>query len=176
MVKYVRGATVKRDQETGALVVARIMRGGAADRSGLIHEGDELREVNGIVLEDKQLEDIVPIMLFVRALFDYHPQEDEAIPCKEAGLSFRKGDVLQIVSSEEPVWWQARLHGAANARAGLVPSRQFQEREIRCAPGVSQNGFGFPHESGPKVSNGGRGAAWMQADGKIPHRRSSNVD
>lgn len=30
----VQGATIRRDEITGAVVVARIMRGGAADRSG----------------------------------------------------------------------------------------------------------------------------------------------
>lgn len=30
----VQGATIRRDEVTGAVVVARIMRGGAADRSG----------------------------------------------------------------------------------------------------------------------------------------------
>ena len=29
-----KGATLKKDEQTGAIVVARIMRGGAADRSG----------------------------------------------------------------------------------------------------------------------------------------------
>lgn len=29
-----KGATIKKDEQTGAIVVARIMRGGAADRSG----------------------------------------------------------------------------------------------------------------------------------------------
>lgn len=29
-----QGATIKRDESTGAIVVARIMRGGAADKSG----------------------------------------------------------------------------------------------------------------------------------------------
>ncbi|XP_061111866.1 MAGUK p55 subfamily member 7-like [Conger conger] len=146
------GATVRRDQGTGALVVARIMRGGAADRSGLIHEGDELLEVNGVLMEDKELEDIAPLVvqsrgaitikvvpgmkedtaalekeLSVRALFDYEPQEDPAIPCKGAGLAFRKGDVLRVVNWEEPVWWQARLHSSANLRAGLVPSKLLQQ-------------------------------------------------
>lgn len=44
-------ATIKKDEQTGAIIVARIMRGGAADRSGLIHIGDEFREVNGIPVE-----------------------------------------------------------------------------------------------------------------------------
>lgn len=56
------GATIKKDENTGAIVVARIMRGGAADRSGLIHVGDELREVNGISVEDKKPEEIIHIL------------------------------------------------------------------------------------------------------------------
>ncbi|XP_064201624.1 MAGUK p55 subfamily member 7-like [Anguilla rostrata] len=57
------GATVKRDQGTGAIVVARVLRGGAADRSGLIHEGDELREVNGVLMDDKRPEDVAPVVV-----------------------------------------------------------------------------------------------------------------
>ncbi|XP_051554934.1 MAGUK p55 subfamily member 7-like [Myxocyprinus asiaticus] len=149
------GATIKRDESTGGLVVARIMRGGAADLSGLIHKGDELKEVNGVPMEDKNPEEIIPILAqsegavtfkvipgtkeelenkdaktFVRALFDYDPKADPAIPCKDAGLKFRRGDVLQIVSQEDDTWWQARRHGDANLRAGLIPSRQLQERRV----------------------------------------------
>ncbi|XP_052405349.1 MAGUK p55 subfamily member 7 [Carassius gibelio] len=149
------GATIKRDESTGAIVVARVMRGGAADRSGLIHEGDKLKEVNGVPMEDKNPKEILPILaksegavtfkvipgtkeepetidnkIFVRALFNYNPQADPAIPCKDAGLEFWRGDVLQIVSQEDDTWWQARRHGDANLRAGLIPSRQLQERRV----------------------------------------------
>ncbi|GAB1301428.1 MAGUK p55 subfamily member 7 [Apodemus speciosus] len=148
------GATIKKDEQTGAIIVARIMRGGAADRSGLIHVGDELREVNGIPVEDKRPEEIIQILsqsqgaitfkiipstkeetpskegkIFIKALFDYDPKEDKAIPCKEAGLSFRKGDILQIMSQDDVTWWQAKHEGDANPRAGLIPSKHFQERE-----------------------------------------------
>ncbi|XP_055058729.2 MAGUK p55 subfamily member 7 [Misgurnus anguillicaudatus] len=149
------GATIKRDESSGDIVVARIMRGGAADRSGLIYKGDKLKEVNGVPMEDKNPEDIIPILalsegavtfkvipgtkeesktkntkLFVRALFDYDPNADPAIPCKDAGLEFMRGDVLQIVSQEDDTWWQARQHGEANLRAGLIPSRQLQQRRL----------------------------------------------
>ncbi|XP_044860334.1 MAGUK p55 subfamily member 7 isoform X3 [Mauremys mutica] len=149
------GATIKRDELTGAIVVARIMRGGAADRSGLIHIGDELREVNGIPVDDKKPEEIIQILaqsqgaitfkiipsikeetptiegkMFMKALFDYDPTEDKAIPCKEAGLSFRKGDILQIMSQDDATWWQARHEGDSNPRAGLIPSKHFQERRF----------------------------------------------
>uniref|UniRef100_A0A671PM92 MAGUK p55 subfamily member 7 n=1 Tax=Sinocyclocheilus anshuiensis TaxID=1608454 RepID=A0A671PM92_9TELE len=147
------GATIKKDEHSGAIIVARIMRGGAADRSGLIHVGDELKEVNGIPVDDKKPEEIIRILsqsqgaitfkvvpgikeeaqskepkMFVKALFDYNPAEDKAIPCKEAGLAFRKGDILQVMSQDDATWWQAKLEGDGNQRAGLIPSKHFQER------------------------------------------------
>nr|XP_019943423.1 PREDICTED: MAGUK p55 subfamily member 7 [Paralichthys olivaceus]XP_019943424.1 PREDICTED: MAGUK p55 subfamily member 7 [Paralichthys olivaceus] len=149
------GATIMRDDHTGAILVARIMRGGAADRSGLIHVGDELKEVNGIPVDDKKPEEIIRILaqskgaitfkvvpavkdepptkepkVFLKALFDYDPKDDNAIPCKEAGLAFKKGSILQIMSQDDATWWQAKLEGDANPRAGLIPSKQFQERRF----------------------------------------------
>ncbi|XP_041670287.1 MAGUK p55 subfamily member 7 [Cheilinus undulatus] len=149
------GATIRRDEHTGAILVARIMRGGAADRSGLIHVGDELKEVNGIPVDDKKPEEIIRILaqsqgaitfkvvpgakedappkepkVFVKALFDYDPKEDKAIPCKEAGLAFKKGSILQIMSQDDATWWQAKHEGDTNPRAGLIPSKQFQERRF----------------------------------------------
>lgn len=69
-----------------------------------------------------------PHQVFLKALFDYDPKEDKAIPCKEAGLAFKKGSVLQIMSQDDATWWQAKHEGDANPRAGLIPSKQFQER------------------------------------------------
>ena len=40
----------------------------------------------------------------LRALFDYDPSEDKYIPCKEAGLPFKKGDIIHIVSQDDPYW------------------------------------------------------------------------
>uniref|UniRef100_A0A8C2I3D9 Membrane protein, palmitoylated 3b (MAGUK p55 subfamily member 3) n=1 Tax=Cyprinus carpio TaxID=7962 RepID=A0A8C2I3D9_CYPCA len=149
------GATIRRDEVTGAVVVARIMRGGAADRSGLVHVGDELREVNGNLIIHKRPEEISQILsqsqgsitlkiipaikeedrfkeskVYLRALFDYTPFEDKATPCQEAGLPFTRGDILQVVSQDDPTWWQAKRVGDSNLRAGLIPSRQFQERRL----------------------------------------------
>ncbi|XP_047188149.1 MAGUK p55 subfamily member 7-like isoform X2 [Scophthalmus maximus] len=150
------GATIKRDKATGAIVVARIMRGGAADKSGLIHEGDELKEVNGVSLENRKPKEILPLLvlsqgnvtftiipasskeeipsskkkLFVRALFDYDANEDPSVPCRDAAVSFKRGDVLQIVSKEDVTWWQACYLGDSKSRAGLIPSQQLQERRV----------------------------------------------
>lgn len=38
--------------------------------------------------------------------FDYDPARDSLIPCKEAGLCFNAGDLLQIVNQDDANWWQ----------------------------------------------------------------------
>ncbi|KAL6418013.1 hypothetical protein ACFW04_012402 [Cataglyphis niger] len=124
------GATIKTCEVTGKIVIARIMHGGAADRSGLIHVGDEVCEVNGISVEGKTPSFVLHILVRVRAHFSYVAAEDPYIPCKEAGLDFVKGDVLHIVSQDDAYWWQARREGDRNMRAGLIPSRALQERRI----------------------------------------------
>ncbi|EPY87014.1 hypothetical protein CB1_000280002 [Camelus ferus] len=79
------GATIKKDEQTGAIIVARIMRGGAADRSGLIHVGDELREVNGIPVEDKKPEEIIQILAQSQGAITFKiiPSIKEETPSKE---------------------------------------------------------------------------------------------
>ncbi|XP_017125114.1 MAGUK p55 subfamily member 7 isoform X3 [Drosophila elegans] len=148
------GATIKTDEETGKIIIARIMHGGAADRSGLIHVGDEVIEVNSINVEGKTPGDVLTILqnsegtitfklvpadnkgaqreskVRVRAHFDYNPDVDPYIPCKEAGLAFQRGDVLHIVGQDDAYWWQARKEHERSARAGLIPSRALQERRI----------------------------------------------
>ncbi|XP_029047459.1 MAGUK p55 subfamily member 7 isoform X4 [Osmia bicornis bicornis] len=148
------GATIKTCELTGKIVIARIMHGGAADRSGLIHVGDEVCEVNGISVEGKTPNCVLKILqnsegtitfkivpadskggireskVRVRAHFSYKASDDPYIPCKEAGLDFSKGDVLHIVSQDDAYWWQARREGDRNMRAGLIPSRALQERRI----------------------------------------------
>uniref|UniRef100_A0A8C9Y5A7 MAGUK p55 scaffold protein 3 n=1 Tax=Sander lucioperca TaxID=283035 RepID=A0A8C9Y5A7_SANLU len=146
------GATIRRDEATGVVMVARIMRGGAADRSGLVHVGDELREVNGVSVIHKRPDEISQLLsqsqgsitlkiipaikeedrlkdskVYMRALFDYIPLEDKATPCQEAGLPFKRGDILQVVTQDDHTWWQAKRVGDSNLRAGLIPSKQFQE-------------------------------------------------
>uniref|UniRef100_A0A1A9Z0N7 MAGUK p55 subfamily member 7 n=1 Tax=Glossina pallidipes TaxID=7398 RepID=A0A1A9Z0N7_GLOPL len=148
------GATIKTEEETGKIIIARIMHGGAADRSGLIHVGDEVIEVNGINVEGKTPGDVLSILqnsegtitfklvpsdgkgaqreskVRVRAHFDYSPDVDPYIPCKEAGLAFQRGDILHIVSQDDAYWWQARRESERTARAGLIPSRALQERRL----------------------------------------------
>jgi len=66
----------------------------------------------------------------VRAQFSYDPADDSSMPCREAALAFRRGDILEIVSQDDAVWWQARLDKHNHVtRVGLIPSR-LQQQEL----------------------------------------------
>uniref|UniRef100_A0A8C7DDD2 MAGUK p55 scaffold protein 3 n=1 Tax=Oncorhynchus kisutch TaxID=8019 RepID=A0A8C7DDD2_ONCKI len=124
-------------------------------RYRLVHVGDELREVNGISIIHKRPDEISQLLsqsqgsitlkiipavkeedhlkeskVYMRALFDYIPADDKATPCQEAGLPFKRGDILQVVTQDDPTWWQAKRVGDSNLRAGLIPSKLFQERRL----------------------------------------------
>ncbi|XP_055947410.1 protein PALS1-like isoform X2 [Argiope bruennichi] len=148
------GATVRNEGE--AVVIGRIVKGGAAEKSGLLHEGDEILEVNGVEMRGKSVNDVCDILatmngtltfliiptqqeakknsqmeavMHVKAHFDYDPDDDLYIPCRELGISFQKGDILHVISQDDPNWWQAYREGEEDqALAGLVPSKNFQQQ------------------------------------------------
>jgi len=65
--------------------------------------------------------------LYMRAHFDYNPRQDRLIPSQDAGLNFRKGDILKVLNQEDSFWWQAMRYGE-HQTAGLVPSQMLEER------------------------------------------------
>ncbi|NWZ28666.1 MPP2 protein, partial [Asarcornis scutulata] len=134
--------------ERGELVIARILHGGMVAQQGLLHVGDVIREVNGreVGSDPRALQDSLrhasgsvvlkilpsyqephpPRQVFVKCHFDYDPASDSLIPCKEAGLRFAAGDLLQIVNQDDPNWWQAcHVEGGS---AGLIPSQLLEEK------------------------------------------------
>ncbi|XP_011340316.1 peripheral plasma membrane protein CASK isoform X8 [Ooceraea biroi] len=157
------GITLKMNED-GQCFVARIMHGGMIHRQATLHVGDEIREINGIPVQNQSVNALqkilreargsvtfkivpsyrsapppcelfrikpLPVLIFVRAQFDYDPLEDELIPCAQAGISFKTGDILQIISKDDHHWWQARKDNAAGS-AGLIPSPELQEWRIAC--------------------------------------------
>ncbi|XP_067371091.1 peripheral plasma membrane protein CASK isoform X15 [Channa argus] len=70
--------------------------------------------------------------IYVRAQFEYDPSKDELIPCKEAGVRFRVGDIIQIISKDDHNWWQGKLENTKNGTAGLIPSPELQEWRVAC--------------------------------------------
>uniref|UniRef100_A0AAY4BAG8 Protein PALS1 n=1 Tax=Denticeps clupeoides TaxID=299321 RepID=A0AAY4BAG8_9TELE len=148
------GATVRNDMDS--VIISRIVKGGAAERSGLLHEGDEILKINGVEIRGKDVNEVFDILadmhgtltfilipspqakplpiketvVHVKAHFDYDPSDDPYVPCRELGLSFQKGDILHIISQDDPNWWQAYRDGDEENQplAGLVPGKSFQQQ------------------------------------------------
>lgn len=70
---------------------------------------------------------------FVKALYPYDPSKDTLLPCKDIGLAFNMGDILQILNTQDPNWWQARKVGT-RGHAGLIPSQELEERRRAFVP------------------------------------------
>lgn len=51
--------------EMDSVVISRIVRGGAAERSGLLSEGDEILEINGIEIRGKDVNQVFDILVSV---------------------------------------------------------------------------------------------------------------
>ncbi|XP_049335896.1 calcium/calmodulin-dependent serine protein kinase b isoform X3 [Astyanax mexicanus] len=78
------------------------------------------------------IKDKMSMKIFVRAQFEYDPAKDDLIPCKEAGIRFRVGDIIQIISKDDHNWWQGKLENTKNGTAGLIPSPELQEWRVAC--------------------------------------------
>ncbi|MPC24493.1 MAGUK p55 subfamily member 5 [Portunus trituberculatus] len=153
-IRKYEGATIRNEGDS--VIIGRIVKGGAAEKSGLLHEGDEILEVNGVEVRGKSVNDICDMLagmtgtltfiiipssqqpttsrpplsqtIHVKAHFDYDPEEDMYIPCRELGMSFQKGDILHVISQTDPNWWQAYRDGEEDQTlAGLIPSKAFQQ-------------------------------------------------
>uniref|UniRef100_A0A8D0CP46 Peripheral plasma membrane protein CASK n=1 Tax=Sander lucioperca TaxID=283035 RepID=A0A8D0CP46_SANLU len=148
------GITLKMN-ESNHCIVARIMHGGMIHRQGTLHVGDEIREINSISVANQTVEQLQKMLremrgsitfkivpsyrtqgssceIYVRAQFEYDPSKDELIPCKEAGIRFQVGDIIQIISKDDHNWWQGKLENTKNGTAGLIPSPELQEWRVAC--------------------------------------------
>ena len=56
-----------RSEKDGSITISRVLCGGAADRSGMIHSGDILHEINGVSVAGKTVDEVADIMVGVRA-------------------------------------------------------------------------------------------------------------
>ncbi|KAG5452706.1 MAGUK p55 sub member 5 [Clonorchis sinensis] len=138
------GATVRVEKRS--ILIARIINGGLAQKTNLLHEGDELLTANGIELLGKDLKTATEILaslrgrvvllvapasdpyakspmggiIHLRALFSYDPDEDRYLACHELGLSFTKGDILHVTGRRDPNWWQAYRSDEETGITGAV--------------------------------------------------------
>ncbi|XP_060941550.1 55 kDa erythrocyte membrane protein [Limanda limanda] len=146
------GVTLKLNDKQRC-TVARILHGGMIHRQGSLHEGDEIAEINGKSVTNQSVDQLQKILketngvvtmkiisnqqsrsraceMYMRAQFDYDPTKDDLIPCKEAGLKFKTGDIIQIINKQDPNWWQGRVESSAADFAGLIPSPELQEWRV----------------------------------------------
>ena len=140
-------------------IIIIMITGGAADRSGLLHEGDEILEVNEVELRGKNVNEVCdilarmtgtltmlvvpvsqhdtdatlpakPAVVHLKAQIDYEAEDDNYVPCRELGISFHKGDILHVINQQDPHWWQAYREGEENTLAGLIPSPDFHSQRV----------------------------------------------
>uniref|UniRef100_A0A2K6TH29 55 kDa erythrocyte membrane protein n=1 Tax=Saimiri boliviensis boliviensis TaxID=39432 RepID=A0A2K6TH29_SAIBB len=123
------GITLKLNEKQSC-TVARILHGGMIHRQGSLHVGDEILEINGTNVTNHSVDQLQKAMMFMRAQFDYDPKKDNLIPCKEAGLKFATGDIIQIINKDDSNWWQGRVEGSSKESAGLIPSPELQEWRV----------------------------------------------
>ncbi|KAJ1346218.1 hypothetical protein KIN20_000964 [Parelaphostrongylus tenuis] len=156
--EFSTGATVRNEENR--IVVGRVVKGGIIDKTGLLKEGDELLEMNGIDLRGKNVTEVCELLRtisgdvqfvvsspveatkkntsascgikHIRALFDYDPEDDIYVPCKELALKFQRGDILHVLSTEDENWWQAYREGddVSHSLAGLIPSSSFHQQVV----------------------------------------------
>uniref|UniRef100_A0A8C5MK10 Membrane protein, palmitoylated 1 n=1 Tax=Leptobrachium leishanense TaxID=445787 RepID=A0A8C5MK10_9ANUR len=152
------GITLKLNAQQSC-IVARILYGGFIHKQGSLHVGDEILEINGRSVQNQSVDHLqsilkeskgtivlkvsatqscrkTPLQMYMRALFDYDPLSDPLIPCREAGLRFHIGDVLQIINKDDPNWWQGCAQGTESA--GLIPSPELQEWRLASTASVSR--------------------------------------
>ncbi|XP_072252951.1 MAGUK p55 subfamily member 4-like [Leuresthes tenuis] len=175
------GATIRREEETGDIYIARVIHGGLADRSGLLYAGDLLLEVNGNPVVGMEPEKVIQILTsstgtilfkviphpaqassnhkpaYMRAMVDYCPQQDSSIPCPDAGMPFSRGDLLEVVDQSDGQWWQARKLPRGASCAGLIPSASMLKSKQRenwwCQP-LQVHTCIRPYEADSDVTDG----------------------
>ena len=131
--------------------ISRIVVNMAADRQGLLKVGDVIRSINGkdvnsdvdmvkreisstsgtisMKVEASFTDPLPSSQVYMRALFNYDPETDQDHPFRKGGLAFQRGDIVQIVNQEDPLWWQARVEGGERAdKGGIIPGLLLEER------------------------------------------------
>ncbi|KAG7265813.1 hypothetical protein CRUP_004267 [Coryphaenoides rupestris] len=137
------GVTLKLNDKQKC-TVARILHGGMIHRQGSLHEGDEITEINGKSVGSQSVDQLQKILkethgvvtmkvipnlhgrsrvceMYMRAQFNYDPAKDDLIPCKEAGLKFKTGNIIQIINKQDPNWRSASKSKATQGSPSCSP-------------------------------------------------------
>ncbi|VDD87232.1 unnamed protein product [Enterobius vermicularis] len=132
-------ADVELDRLGDQVIVTSVKPGSTIAKD--VHAGDTIVEVNGqpvpAVKELRLMKGNLSLKLvptpihqapsvFYRVLSDYDADNDQTLPYKWAGLSVKRGEIIQVICNNGE-WLQARKVNDVS-RVGLVPSKQTIER------------------------------------------------
>lgn len=142
------GMTIKYNPD-GSVYVARVIPGGAAERSGMIQVGDRILSINEEKVDSKEPKEIVsmlnsnedgtvllhlaPLSLrsclsmerfktckYLKAMVDYDSKFDPNHPSPELGFSFFKGDILELLNVINRHWAQAKHYEEGNIFSFII--------------------------------------------------------
>ncbi|GMS89035.1 hypothetical protein PENTCL1PPCAC_11210 [Pristionchus entomophagus] len=156
------GVTIKKDSK-GRVVISRVLKDSIAEKSGCIQEGDRILEVNSLNVQKMDPTDIALLLtdmecgsvslkmhpadppttmatlsnIHLRALSDYDSSSDRSHPCTESGVSFSRGDIIELLMCGDDYWWQGRRIG----RGAFAGTNAIANGECRDSVGL------FPSET-----------------------------
>ena len=139
------GCTVNKVGES--IIVSGTLRHSDAEKCGQLHPGDEILEINGRTVLGRSSEQVMNFILtqagpmivflivpcsgsdrkeiFIRAFYDFSPQQVPNSPFSGVLLPFRKGQILRLLSCQDTEWWEAKqLSDAPEAVPGLIPAKK----------------------------------------------------
>ena len=76
---------------------------------------------------------MVALQIYLKAHFSYDPKRDNLIPCREAGLPFRQGEILQVVNRDDANWWQVGHVSIDQCSLNLIDFYNLIERFVTSA-------------------------------------------
>ena len=86
---------MKNDGE--AVTIGRIVKGGVAEKSGLLHEGDEILEINGVEIRGMSINDVCDLMVCINDVVYYYTESDTYV------VSFQSTHLLYYYTSSSCV-------------------------------------------------------------------------
>ena len=54
--------------EGESVIISRIVKGGTAEKSGMLHEGDEILDINGVDMKGKDINDVSDMLVCIGVL------------------------------------------------------------------------------------------------------------